>query len=91
MRLMERMQPNVLHADLFACRHYANGLAAAARVRCPTLLLLGGRDVMAPAKAARELAKTLADARVATLPGSGHSLMSEEPDAVLDELRAFLQ
>ena len=91
MRLMERMQPNVLHADLVACRDYANGLGAAALVRCPALVLLGHCDNMAPPKAARELAKTLGDARVVTLAECGHSMMSEEPDAVLDELRRFLQ
>jgi len=91
MRLMERARANVLHADLLACRDYANGLGAAALVRCPALVLLGGRDIMTPPKAARELAKTLGDARVVTLAESGHSMMSEDPDAVLDELRRFLQ
>jgi len=90
MRLMERMRPNVLHADLIACSSYTNGLKAAAAIRCPTLVLLGGRDVMAPVKAAREVAKTLSDARVVTLAGCGHAMMSEEPDAVLDALRQFL-
>jgi len=91
MRLMERMEPNVLYADLVACRDYTNGLSGAAMVRCPALLLLGGRDIMAPTKATRELAKALVDVRAVTLPGCGHSMMSEEPDAVLDELRRFLQ
>ena len=91
MRLMERMRPGVLHADLAACRDYANGLSAAAGIRCPALALLGGRDVMAPARAARDLVKALADVRVVTLPQCGHSMMSEQPDAVLDELRRFLQ
>lgn len=90
MRLMERMKPNVLHADLLACRDYANGLRAAAAVGCPALLLLGARDAMAPAKAAAELAKTLVNAEVVTLAESGHAMMSEEPDAVLDALRRFL-
>jgi len=91
MRLMERMRPNVLHADLVACRDYANGLKTASAIRCPALVLLGGRDVMAPPRAAGELAKTLADARVVTLAECGHAMMSEQPDAVLDELRRFLQ
>lgn len=91
MRLMERNRPNVLHADLLACRNYANGLNAAAAVRCRALLLLGARDIMTPARAARELAKTLTDARVVTLPECGHSMMAEEPDAVLDALREFLE
>jgi pimeloyl-ACP methyl ester carboxylesterase len=90
MRLMERMKPNVLYADLLACRDYANGLRAAAAVRSPALLLLGARDVMAPAKAAGELAKTLGDVQVVTLAECGHAMMNEEPDAVLDALRRFL-
>ena len=32
----------------------------------------------------------LPDKRVLTLPGSGHAMMAEQPDAVLDALRAFL-
>ena len=80
----------MLHTDLRACDGYADGVAAAAAVRCPTLLLLGGRDAMAPPRAARGLADALAEKRVVTLDGCGHAMMSEQPDAVLDALRAFL-
>ena len=89
MRLMERARPNVLHADLVACRDYGNGLRAATAVQCPSLVVLGARDIMAPAKAASELTATLPDVSVVTL-GCGHSMMSEQPDAVLDALREFL-
>jgi len=90
LRLMERSRPGVLYTDLAACNHYAGGLSAAASVRCPTLLLLGQRDLMAPAKNATALAAALADSRVVTVPDCGHSLMTEAPDAVLDALRDFL-
>jgi pimeloyl-ACP methyl ester carboxylesterase len=90
MRLLERMLPGVLHVDLVACQRYAAGLAAAAAVRCPALLLLGGRDQMAPARNAAPLAQALRDARSVTLPGIGHAMMTEAPDAVLDALRGFL-
>jgi len=89
MRLMERTQPGVLHRDLLACHLYADGLTCASRVACPTLLLLGQRDIMAPPKSAQALAQTLADVRTVTIPGCGHSMMSEEPDIVLDSLREF--
>jgi pimeloyl-ACP methyl ester carboxylesterase len=59
-------------------------------VRAPSLLLLGARDIMAPPKAAQALTGALADVRVVTLPGCGHSMTSEQPDAVLDALREFL-
>jgi pimeloyl-ACP methyl ester carboxylesterase len=90
LRLLERTRPGVLHVDLAACSRYENGLAAAAKVRCPTLLLLGARDQMAPARNAAPLVQALQDARTVTLPGTGHAMMTEAPDAVLDALRGFI-
>jgi pimeloyl-ACP methyl ester carboxylesterase len=90
MRLLERNGPGVLYTDLAACHAYADGLDAAAAVRCPALLILGVRDLMAPPKSAQALAAALADKRVVTLPDCGHALMAEQPDAVLDALAAFL-
>ncbi len=89
-RLLERMRPGVLHADLRACHRYADALAAGAAVRCPALLLLGARDVMAPARTATALAEAIPAARTVTLPDAGHAMMAEQPDAVLDALRALL-
>jgi len=90
LRLMERTRPYVLATDLMACHVYSGGLAAAAAVRCPALLIVAARDLMAPPKAAQALAETLVGRRVVTLPDCGHALMAEQPDAVLDALRAFL-
>jgi len=90
MRLMERNRPDVLATDLEACHAYSNGLAAAAAVRCPALVITGARDIMAPPRNAQALIAALKDPRVVALPRSGHALTAEEPDAVLDSLRAFL-
>ena len=87
---MERTPPGVLHADLVACNAWTGGLEAAAAVRCPSLVVIGARDIMAPPRAAKALAETLAGARVVTLPDTGHAMMAEQPDAVLDALRGFL-
>jgi pimeloyl-ACP methyl ester carboxylesterase len=87
---MHRTQRGVLAIDLDACRKYAGGLDAAAAVRCPSLVLLGARDLMAPGRNAKSLIETLPKVRATTLPECGHALMSEQPDAVLDALRAFL-
>jgi pimeloyl-ACP methyl ester carboxylesterase len=91
MRLMERCAPGVLHTDLLACHEYSGGLAAAATLRCPVLMLLGERDQMAPPKNTRALIAALDSPSVVTIPDCGHSLMAEAPDAVLDALRRFLQ
>jgi pimeloyl-ACP methyl ester carboxylesterase len=90
LRLMERSRPGALHVDLRACNEYANGIAAAGAVRCPALLIVGARDLMAPPKAAQALVNALAEKRVVTLPDCGHAMMAEQPDAVLDALAAFL-
>jgi len=90
LRLMERSRAGALYTDLHACNSYADGLTAAARVRCPVQLILGARDQMAPAKNAAALLDALCDKRVLTIPDCGHSLMTEAPDAVLDALREFL-
>jgi pimeloyl-ACP methyl ester carboxylesterase len=90
MRLMERTQDGVLSTDLVACNAYANGIEAAKRVRCPTLVILGARDIMAPPRNAKALVDALSDVRTVMLPDTGHSMMAERPDEVLDALRPFL-
>ena len=58
-------------------------------VTVPATLVLGERDLMTPAKAGKALAAALPNARVVTLAGAGHMLMSERPDEVLDAVRDF--
>jgi pimeloyl-ACP methyl ester carboxylesterase len=90
LRLMERSRPGALYNDLLACRDYNNGVNAAAGIRCPALVILGQRDLMAPTANAKLVIEALADKRVVTLAGCGHSLMAEAPRDVLDALREFL-
>ena len=89
-RLMERQKPGVLYNDLAACNAYANGMEAAAALPCPTLIISGSRDMMTHPKAAAKLATMIKDVRTINLDGAGHALMAEQPDAVLDALRAFI-
>ena len=88
-RLLERARPGVLFRDLYACNAYRDGLTSAGKVKVPATLVLGERDLMTPAKAGRELAAALPNARVVTLAGAGHMLMSERPDEVLAGLGEF--
>ena len=91
LRLMQRQKPGVLHVDFSACNSYAAGLERAKQVRCPALFVLGRRDAMTPARSGRELAAAVANSKVASLEGSGHNLMAEKPDEVLDTLTEFLE
>ena len=90
LRLMERTPRGVLHTDLAACNAWAGGIEAAAQVRCPTLVVMAARDLMTPPRAAKPLLDAFADVRVVTLRDTGHAMMAEQPDAVLDALRDFL-
>lgn len=93
-RLMQRISnqnpAQVFHTDFSACNAYSNGEAAAAAVTCPTLLLLGKRDMMTPPKASGLLAKAIAQCQVVQIDNCGHALMAEQPDAVLDALFSFV-
>jgi len=91
LRLMQRQRRGALHADFAACNAYAAGLERAGRIKCPALFLLGARDAMTPARSGRELAKALPHATVKTLEDSGHNLMGEKPDEILDALVEFLR
>ncbi len=90
LRLLERSQPGVLHNDLKACNDYQDGMAAAAKVACPALLLLGDSDRMTPPQAARSLAEAIAGSETVVLPRCGHMMSVEQPDAVLDHLREIV-
>ncbi|MGA7983804.1 MAG: alpha/beta hydrolase [Burkholderiales bacterium] len=87
---LARLAPGVLYNDLKACNDYAAGLESAAKVKCPALFLLGRRDAMTPPKSAASLAQAVAGSRTVLIGSSGHSLMAEAPDAVLDALIEFL-
>jgi pimeloyl-ACP methyl ester carboxylesterase len=89
-RTLARSHRGVLHTDLSACNAYADGSERARRVNCPALLIVGSQDAMTPPRAAQELAGALPHAQTVTVAGSGHALMMEQPDAVLDALRDFL-
>ncbi len=89
-RLLERSRPGVLHRDLVNCNAYQGAEAAAAGVDCPCLVLIGGDDRMTPPKAGRRLAEQIPGARTAAIPGSGHMMMVEQPDATLDALKTIL-
>jgi pimeloyl-ACP methyl ester carboxylesterase len=79
---------NLFEHDFKVCDAYANGMAAAAEVKCAAHLILGERDQMTLPKATREIAAAL-KATVHTVP-AGHALMAEAPDAVLAALRRAL-
>jgi pimeloyl-ACP methyl ester carboxylesterase len=61
-----------------------------ARIACPTLVLAGELDPLAPAAATRELAAAIPEARYREVPGAAHSVLAEGGSALLNEVLEFL-
>ncbi len=88
-RLLERGMA-ALATDLAICDSYAGARAAAAKLACETLFVLGRLDRMTPAAGGHALAAAVAGAIVVELPGAGHLMMVEDPGGTQDALKAFL-
>jgi pimeloyl-ACP methyl ester carboxylesterase len=90
MRLLERIPDGVLGNDLAACDAYKTAVESARDVTCPSLLILGQRDLMTPARGGAALAGEMKDARTVVLPDCGHMMLVEKPDETLDALCSVL-
>ena len=88
--IMRRSPRGVLAIDLANCNEHLHGLAAAARVNCPTLLLAARRDRMTPRRNLPPLQAALPQARYVEIADCGHAMMTEQPQAVIDALLRFL-
>ncbi len=90
MRLQEEAGSGVLSTDFIAADNYGDAIAAAGKIQCPALFVLGAQDRMTPPKAADELVAAMAQSSRVVLPHTGHMMMLEAPDATRDALKSFL-
>lgn len=89
-QVLGRSAPGVLHADLAACTAYSDGLESGNRIWCPTVMVIGELDRMTPPDCGHKLAQAIPGARSVDLPGIGHMIPLETPDAVLEALRTIV-
>ena len=82
--------PQALTTDLIACNTYKNGALAAANIRTPVQVILGGKDRMAPMKAGMKLANALPDPQLDIIRGSGHMVPLEAPNVCRNLLKEFI-
>ena len=68
----------------------AGGVAAAAAIKVPTLVILAAADKMTPAKAGRAMAAAIAGAELIEVSGAGHMLPAEKPLQVNNHITRFL-
>jgi pimeloyl-ACP methyl ester carboxylesterase len=65
--------------------------AALARIPCPTLVVRGAAsDTLSPDAADKMVDEVIPDARLAVVPQSGHSVMTDNPEGFEEALSGFL-
>lgn len=86
---MLKLNPQTLLGDFLACNSFdaTENLNA---IQIPTLILCGTLDVMTPPKFSKSLAEQIPQSQLHLLEKTGHMLMLEQPDAVANLLKKFL-
>jgi pimeloyl-ACP methyl ester carboxylesterase len=76
-------------AALEALRDRPDRRGELAAITCPTLVVVGTRDVLTPPSEAASLARAIPGARLVELEGAGHLANLEAPAAFSDALLGF--
>jgi pimeloyl-ACP methyl ester carboxylesterase len=61
------------------------------RIACPTLVVRAEHDRLIPDEMAERYAELIPDARIETVPGTGHALVVEQPEKTADLVASFIQ
>jgi pimeloyl-ACP methyl ester carboxylesterase len=88
-RRMAEIRPSVLHGDFLACTTFDESDRIAS-IHSPTLVLCGAEDRMTPQRQAQFLAANIPGAHLVVIPGAGHMVMLEQPQATANALQGFL-
>ena len=89
-KLMLKSKEDIIYNDLLACANYKNGIESAKNIKASTTLILGGEDKLTPKRFTESLIENLDAPNIKTIKSSGHSLMMERPNEVLDILKEVL-
>jgi pimeloyl-ACP methyl ester carboxylesterase len=60
------------------------------RIRCPTLVVRGGRSRVLPREGAEAVVAALPRGRLVEIEGAGHTVQGDQPAALADAIRDFL-
>jgi pimeloyl-ACP methyl ester carboxylesterase len=60
-------------------------------ISCPTLVIVGADDSLTPPELAREIVGGISGAELAVIPDCGHLSSIEQPDAVSQAIKSFLE
>ncbi len=88
-RTMLEIRPPVLLGDFLACNEF-NVTSQLEKIDAPALILCGAEDRMTPLKYSKLLRDGIANSQLHVLDNAGHMVMLEQPDAVADLLKQFI-
>jgi esterase len=60
-------------------------------IRCPTLIIKGGESDILSSESAAKLQQAIPGSRLTVVPGAGHSVMGDNPEAFVAAVRDFLR
>jgi pimeloyl-ACP methyl ester carboxylesterase len=86
---LSRVKTEILYGDFFACSKL-DIAEAVAGIRIPTLILCGAEDKMTPPALSEQLQDHIPGAGLALIPGAGHFVMLENPEAFNEVLADFV-
>ena len=88
-RSMLEIRPPVLLGDLLACNEF-DVTGQLDKIKAPTLIISGAEDKMTPSKFSELLQAGIVNSQFHVLENVGHMVMLEQPDAVADLLKQFI-
>ncbi len=88
-RTMLEIRPPVLLGDLLACNEF-DVSGQLETINVPTLIICGAEDRMMPLKFSESLRDGIANSQLHVLEHAAHMVMLEQPNAVADLLKQFI-
>jgi pimeloyl-ACP methyl ester carboxylesterase len=87
-RMME-LRPPVLLGDFLACNEF-DVTSQLEKIEVPTLIICGAEDRLTPLKYSELLQDRIINSQLHVVDHAGHMVMAEQPDAVADLLKKFI-
>jgi pimeloyl-ACP methyl ester carboxylesterase len=88
-RSMLEIRPPVLLGDFLACNEF-DITGQLDKINVPAFIICGAEDKMSPVKFSESLRDGIANSQLHVLDHAGHMVMLEQPDAVADLLKQFI-
>jgi pimeloyl-ACP methyl ester carboxylesterase len=89
--MLERSSPAQFGAQIKALLTRPDAAPVLPHISCPTLLLTGEQDLWSPPQQHAAMAETIAGAQLRVIANSGHMSTMEQPSAVAQAMREWLE